>query len=567
MWQPSTTNAVLLAGALTLSGAAAAETATPAELILVSDQVLTMASHRQQPAEALAVAVRDGRIVAVEKPAAMAPWQGPKTRVVELGDRALLPGFIDAHGHVAFVGSWARMANVASPPVGPVETIADLQAALKAYIAEHDIPAGEWVIGTGYDDSLLAEQRHPTRDDLDAVSGEHAIALGHVSGHLATANSTALARAGITGETEDPSGGVIRRRPGSREPNGVLEETATYPMRRFMNPPGDPIQNIGEAMRIYAANGITTAQDGGSSAQLVQLLRAADTAGQVPIDVIAFPAGQNNEIAIRDGFTYGEYQGRVKVGGIKLMLDGSPQGKTAYMTAPYKVPPPGQDATYRGYPNIPQPRVDELVKFYSDAGIPMLAHANGDAAADMLIDAVAAAAPGHDHRTVMIHAQTVREDQLTRMKNLAIVPSFFAAHSFYWGDWHRDSVFGVARAERISPTASTVARGMPFTIHNDAPVVPPDVPRLLWATTNRMTRSGKVLGKNQRISTYDALRAVTSLAAYQHFEENLKGSIEEGKQADFVVLSANPLTLATEDLLSLEVLATFSRGEQVYAMP
>ena len=208
---------VLSTAGLSTAGLAVAEE-TPADLIIKSKQVLRMASHRQQPAETLAVAVRDGIIVAVEKPAAIDAWRGENTRVVDLGDRALLPGFVDAHGHIAFVGSWARMANVASPPVGPVETIADLQAALAAYIDEHDIPEGAWVIGTGYDDSLLAEERHPTRDDLDAVSHKHAIALGHVSGHLATANSTALARAGITEETEDPSAGGSRRRKGPRFP-------------------------------------------------------------------------------------------------------------------------------------------------------------------------------------------------------------------------------------------------------------------------------------------------------------------------------------------------------------
>jgi predicted amidohydrolase YtcJ len=199
-----------------------------------------------------------------------------------------------------------------------------------------------------------------------------------------------------------------------------------------------------------------------------------------------------------------------------------------------------------------------------DASIPVIAHANGDAAADMLIQAVREAQQGQDHRTVMIHAQTVREDQLTDMKTLAMIPSYFAAHSFYWGDWHRDSVFGVERAQRISPTATTLARGMWFTVHNDSPVVPPDMMRLLWATTNRITRSGKVLGANQRISTIDALRAVTYNAAYQHFEEQIKGSLEVGKQADFVVLSTNPLLIPSTDLLSVKINATFARGKQVY---
>jgi predicted amidohydrolase YtcJ len=193
-----------------------------------------------------------------------------------------------------------------------------------------------------------------------------------------------------------------------------------------------------------------------------------------------------------------------------------------------------------------------------------MAHANGDAAADMLIKAVNNAEISSDHRTIMIHAQTVREDQLDQMKQLRIIPSFFSTHTFYWGDWHRDSVFGEDRAMRISPTKSTLNRKITFTVHNDAPVVPPDMIRLLWSTTNRKTRSGKVLGEEQKISTYDALKAITINAAYQHFEDDIKGTIEVGKQADLVVLSKDPLKIDTENLLEIDVVATFSRGLEIF---
>jgi predicted amidohydrolase YtcJ len=194
-----------------------------------------------------------------------------------------------------------------------------------------------------------------------------------------------------------------------------------------------------------------------------------------------------------------------------------------------------------------------------------MAHANGDAAADMLIKAVTDADIASDHRTVMIHAQTVREDQLDKMKGLGIIPSYFSTHTFYWGDWHRDSVFGEERAMRISPTKSSLDRKMPFTVHNDAPVVPPDMIRLLWSTTNRKTRSGKVLGDEQKISTYEALKAITINAAYQHFEDDIKGSIEVGKLADFVVLSADPLSIPSESLLDLQIVSTFSHGKEIFS--
>ena len=194
-----------------------------------------------------------------------------------------------------------------------------------------------------------------------------------------------------------------------------------------------------------------------------------------------------------------------------------------------------------------------------------MAHANGDAAADMLIKAVTDADIASDHRTVMIHAQTVREDQLDKMKELGIIPSYFSTHTFYWGDWHRDSVFGEERAMRISPTKSSLDRKMPFTVHNDAPVVPPDMIRLLWSTTNRKTRSGKVLGDEQKISTYEALKAITINAAYQHFEDDIKGTLEVGKQADIVVLSEDPLDIDAKDILEIDVVATFSQGAEIFS--
>jgi predicted amidohydrolase YtcJ len=540
----------------------------PADTIVVSNHVITMADRQAAPAKPRAIAIKGEHILWVGPQEDMNQWQGPQTDVVQLGNQAVLPGFIDAHGHVSFSALATTVANIASPPVGPVKTMADLQATLTAYIRQRNIQPGEWVIGMGYDDSLIAENRHPNRDDLDAVTTDHPIALIHVSGHLAATNSKGLARAGINAETKDPAGGIIRRRGNANEPDGVLEETATYPIRKHMNAANsDPLASLNAALEEYASYGITTAQDGAASPEVMALLTAAAEQQQLMMDVIAYPVGMGEPANVIANYTFGEYHNRLKVGGIKLILDGSPQGKTAYLSKPYHVPPAGQPADYAGYPTINALQTNKLVADYLAQQVPILAHANGDAAAQMLIDAVAAANPQHNHRTVMIHAQTVREDQLTRMKSLGMIPSFFSAHTFYWGDWHRDSVLGEERGKRISPTASTLQRGMIFTVHNDAPIVPPDMIRLLWATTNRQTRSGQTLGAEQQISTYDALRAITLYAAYQNFEETKKGSIEPGKLADLVVLSDNPLTLAKEDLLSLQVQATFSRGKKVYSAP
>jgi predicted amidohydrolase YtcJ len=183
-----------------------------------------------------------------------------------------------------------------------------------------------------------------------------------------------------------------------------------------------------------------------------------------------------------------------------------------------------------------------------------------------MIDGVAnaiAAGPVPDHRSVIIHAQLIREDQLDRVAELAIIPSFYSAHPFFWGDWHRLS-FGEERASFISPVQAAIARDIPFTVHNDSPIVPPDMMRLLEITVNRETRSGFVLGADQRASVMQALHAITLGAAYQYFEENEKGSITVGKRADLVILEDNPLTVETSELGEVAVLETFARGKSIF---
>ena len=552
--------------ALAPAAAAAAAAAAPADLVFLGEHIITMEAPDQR---VTALAVRGDSIVWTGAREDAAAWIGADTVTHELGERALLPGFIDAHGHLTYQAVVVDLANVASPPVGPVEDIPGLQQTLRDYLAERPLGADDWLLGNGYDDSLLAEGRHPTRADLDAVSATRPIAIVHVSGHLAVANSAALAAIGYDAETEDPDGGHIRRVPGTRVPNGVLEETATGPLRvRLGAPRGNPMEGVAAALAANAAHGITTVQDGAIGPPGLQLLGAMADAGLLTLDVVAYPLITAPDQPFPEATALGDYRGGFKVGGIKLMLDGSPQGKTAYLSEAYHVPPAGQPAGYRGYPIPEQAMLNGLVARALGSGVPIIAHANGDAAAQMLIDAVAAGgAAERDHRSVMIHAQTVRHDQLERMQQLGMVPSFFAAHAFYWGDWHRDSVLGPERAARISPARSAGALGLPFTIHNDAPVVPPDVIRLLWAATNRLTRSGRVLGPDERIDTYAALEAVTVNAARQHFDEARKGTLTVGKQADLVVLSANPLAMPVADLLDLEVAATWARGRLVHGNP
>jgi hypothetical protein len=262
-----------------------------------------------------------------------------------------------------------------------------------------------------------------------------------------------------------------------------------------------------------------------------------------------------------------EYRDHLRIGGVKLTLDASPQGRTAWLSRPYLTPPPGQPSSYAGYPAMSDEQAAAAVGTAYRNGWQILIHANGDAAIDQMLKAVGAAQaayPGRDLRPVLIHGQTLREDQVPKLKALGIFPALFPMHTFYWGDWYLDTVLGPERATHISPTGWVMKHGMLFSSHHDAPVAFPDTLRVLSATVNRTTRSGRVIGPEHRVSPLVGLKAMTLWAAHQHFEEKAKGSIEVGKLADFAILSANPLTIDPAKLAQIKVLHTIKQGRSIY---
>lgn len=546
-----------------------------ADSIWFNGPVITI-NDAQPTAEA--VAVRAGRIIGVGSRADVMKLKGKKTRLVDLQGKTLLPGFIDAHGHISMVGMQAVSANLLPPPDGSNASIAGLQDTLRSFMKNSEMP-GKFgiVMGFGYDDSQLKEQRHPDRRELDAVAGDKPILIIHQSGHLGVLNSKALAMAGITASSVNPAGGVIRREKDSQQPSGVLEETAFFDalMKLFPRLTAEQaIAMLDEGQKLYLRYGYTTIQDGRSSAGQVQTAIAAAQQGRLKADVVSYPdILEKGSTALlkapwyHDTRTTPQYHSHFRIGGVKLTLDGSPQGKTAWLSQPYFIPPAGQNKDYAGYGVVKDEKVLEVYTEALRRHWQILTHANGDRAIDQLLDNMQkaeSAVPGVDVRPVLIHGQTLREDQVDRLKSLKIFPSLFPMHTFYWGDWHRDSVLGEKRAENISPTGWLVARGMMFTSHHDAPVAFPDSIRVLAATVNRTTRSGQVLGPEQRVEPAIALKAMTLWAAYQHFEEKSKGSIETGKLADFVLLSGNPLTLPREKLDTLKVLQTIKQGKVIW---
>ena len=493
-------------------------------------------------------------------------------------------------------------ANLDPKPIGKVCSISDIQQILRDWIKEKKLKPGQWVIGWGYDDTGIKEMRHPNRDDLDAVSKEHPILLMHISCHLMTGNSKMLEEIGVNAETPDPEGGKIQRRQGSKEPNGVLEELAMMLVLKKlpMPTPEQAMEMIMRGVKFYAQAGITTAQDGATGLGAVKLLRAMQEKGKLPIDIVAYPIYKGADDNLLDAIvTERKATGRFRLGGIKLTLDGSIQGYTAFLSEPYYVQPgtkahtqdkcDGENAErifvspetqaskettpsestrkQRGYSNMSQQEVDEWIKRCDAKGIQILAHTNGDAATDILIKAVEkvrGAKTRPDLRTVIIHAQTMREDQLDFAAKHGLTPSFFPIHVYFWGDRHRDIFLGPERASRINPSRSALDRNMKITLHHDAPVAGIEMLNVVWTAVNRITSSGKELGPEQRVTPFEALRAITADAAWEYFEEDRKGTLEVGKLADMVILSDDPLALDPMKIRDIKVLETIKDGESIY---
>jgi hypothetical protein len=329
------------------------------------------------------------------------------------------------------------------------------------------------------------------------------------------------------------------------------------------------MEAIRAAVALYVEQGVTTTVvAGGGRGSFIDLQRARE-AGILDIRVIQMvsrgsPGAPTS--AESGGILTGFGDTRIKLGAVKIVQDGSNQGYTGYFTEPYYTPYHG-DADYHGYPRRGQEELTTMVKELHRAGYQIAIHANGDAAIDQVIEAYREALeeyPRPDARHRIEHTQLVRKDQLDQMRELDITPSFFVGHVFYWGDRHRDIFMGPERAAGISPLRSAIDRGLRFTVHDDTPVTPVDPLQLIWVSTNRLTRSGQVLGPEERVPPEVALRALTADAAWQNFEEDIKGTIEPGKLADFVILSDNPLSVDPETILEIEVLETIVGGETVY---
>jgi hypothetical protein len=522
-----------------------------------------------------AVAVADGRILAVGSRDDVMKLRGPATQLVDLAGRTLVPGFVDAHGHVVIGGLQALSANLLAPPDGKVQDIASLQQTLRDWVKANAavVEKAKVIIGFGYDPSQLKEQRHPTKEELDAVSKDIPIIIVHQSSHLAAVNSATLTAMGYDASSKDPAGGVIQRKPGTTEPNGTLEETAF-----FLGAP-KVLGGVGqeglkafarEGAKLWARFGYTTADEGRATPQTAEVLKQVAAEGGFANDVNAYPDVLMDRSYIKANQS-ATFTNRFRVAGAELTIDGSPQGFTAWRDQPYYKPVGNYPEGYSGYAAASAEEVMSAVQWAYENGLQIITHANGERASDLLIAAHRAAqarfAKAQETRPVLIHGQFLREDQLDSFQALGVIPSLFPMHTFYWGDWHLDHTVGPQAGMNISPTGWALKRGMIFSSHHDAPVAFPDSMRVLDATVTRRARgSGRIVGPEHRVDVITALKAMTIWPAYHHFEETTKGSLEPGKLADFAILSKDPTAVDPSAIAEIKVTETVKEGKTIFRL-
>jgi len=540
-----------------------------ADTIYSGGSIVTV--NDSQPS-AEAAAVKDGRILAVgTRTEVEKAHLGAATKAVDLGGRTLVPGFVDPHSHYINAITVANQVNVFAPPAGPGKDIPAIVAELKRFHDEKKIAKGVLIQAYGYDENVMPNGVGLTRGDLDADFPDNPVLVGHVSMHGAVLNSAAMKHFGISAATKTPPGGVILRKKGSNEPSGLLMETAFLPIfSKLPKPtPEEEVAWSRAGQMLYAAAGITTAHEGATHASELELMQRVASAGANIIDVVAYPFVTDFDaiLAKNPVGTWGKYVNRLKLGGGKITLDGSPQGKTAFFTTPYLTGGPGGEKHWRGEPSFPEDFVKAFVKKVYDLGLPLNAHANGDAAIDMLFRAHEAAATGDltkDRHVTVIHSQFVRADQLDKFVAYKFIPSFFMLHTFYFGDVHALNR-GKEQAFFESPMRAAIDKGLRPTNHTDFVVAPLDQSFVLWSAVNRLSRGGVIMGPDQRVTPLEALKAVTINAALQYSEERSKGSIEPGKLADLVILDKNPLTVAPMMLKDVKVVETIKEGKTIYA--
>ena len=509
--------------------------------IFINGDFITLEDYKIE-----ALAIEDDKIIKCGSKNEVLKLKDKDSQIIDLDGKTIMPAFIDAHSHI-----FAFAKKLLEVSVENLTSIKEIKDKLIEY--KNNNQTTDWIIVNSYDSSCFANKESITKKDLDEIFPNTPVILENKSKHNGIANSKALEKLEITEKTENPEGGKIIFETGFLEENAYINSIKKVPLPKIEK----IIEAFKKAQEIYASYGITTAQDGAITKELAEIYKLLADKQEIFLDVIAYMDYKDATKIEETCKEYlNKYKNNFKIGGIKIFLDGSPQAKTAWLRTPYK-----NEKDYCGYKIMQDEEIEGVLQSSKEKYLQVLAHCNGDKAAEQYIDAIKKI--NQLERPVMIHAQLLGLDQLISVKNYNIIPSFFVSHIYYWGDIHIENL-GIDRAKKISPAGSALKNNILFTFHQDAPVILPNMFETIWCAVNRKTKSEKILGEEEKISVLEAIKAVTINGAYQYKEENLKGSIKEGKKADLIIIDKNPLKIDNKDIKDIKILETIKDGKTIF---
>jgi predicted amidohydrolase YtcJ len=529
-----------------------------ADLVLLNGKIWT--ANDKQP-EAEAVACIGGRLVAVGSNQEIRKWIGPKTKVIDLQARRVVPGFNDAHVHF-FDGG----AGLASVQLRDARTPEDFRDRIRDFAAK--MAKGRWVLKGNWDHENWTPAQLPTRQLIDGVTPDNPVFINRLDGHMALVNSPALKLAGITRETPDPPGGTIVR-DANGEPTGVLKDAAmSYVSRVIPRPSDDEIaEAIRAAMRYAAENGVTSVQDMSASPEVFAVYQKLFAVGDLTVRVSGFQPLSEWERLARVGVRAGFGHDKLKIGGLKGFADGSLGSTTALFFEPYL-----DDPRTSGLPSeemIPESKMIKNILEADRAGLHVVVHAIGDKANRAILDIFAEAEKQNgprDRRFRIEHAQHLRPQEMKRFGSQRIIASMQPYHAIDDGRWAENRI-GPERAKGTYAFRSLLDAGATLAFGSDWFVAPMEPLMGIYGAVTRRTLDGKRPAgwvPEQKITVAEAVRAYTLGSAYASFEEKIKGSIEVGKLADLAVLSADIFTIDPVEIEKVEVVMTIFDGQVIF---
>jgi predicted amidohydrolase YtcJ len=513
-----------------------------------------------------AIAVRGDRIQAVGKNVDIQKLKGPQTQVIDLGGHFVMPGFNDAHLHLADAGMQKLSVDLTG-----VKTLDEFRQRVLAKV--ETAKAGEWILGGGWDETMWPVKTLPSRWDLDEVSGGHPVFLDRVDGHLAVANTRALQLASITIASRDPEGGQIDR-DANGQPTGILRDTAQHAVEAVLPQPTREKrrQGIEVALADLAAHGITSAQDYSPDWQNFEIYEDLEKEGKLTARISEWlPFDDSMEELQKKRDSHPQTDLMLHTGMLKGFMDGSLGGHTAALLEPY-----ADDPRNSGLPRYEAAKLNEMSKERVLAGFQLGFHAIGDRGIQLALDAFAEAekaareqkakAPngGDDFRLRVEHAQVTTPAQIARFKELKVIASMQPSHVLTDMRWAQDRL-GAKRAATAYAWAAFLNKGVPLAFGTDYPVEPVTPFRGLYAAVTRKSEDGKQeFFPAQRLTMDQAIAAYTTGSAFAEFEEKEKGKLVPGMFADFIVLDRDVTAASPERILGTKVLRTVVGGKTVY---